>query len=113
MSGEYNFDHIYGDTLNRTITWKDSSNVAINLTGYTARMQIRTPQGELILTLSTTDSSIVLGGSAGTIQLVAAATTMQFATTLYLYDLVLTSGSGVKTTILAGRFTLNQKVTQG
>ena len=30
-----------GATFSRTFVWKDSSEVAVDLTGYTARMQIR------------------------------------------------------------------------
>jgi hypothetical protein len=45
--------------------------VAINLTGYTARMQVRSTleSAEALIELTTANGRIALGGSAGTITL--------------------------------------------
>ncbi len=113
MPGEYNFNHTYGDSLDRTITWKDSSLDPVDLSGYSAHMQVCDPRGSVVLNLSTAGATIVLGGAAGTIQLVASPTLMSFPPKTYLYDLVLTSSSSFKSTILQGEFVLNSKITQG
>lgn len=59
-----------GTDTNIQFDWTDpSTNLPINLTGYTSRMQIRTVQYgvPVILELTTENSKIVLGGAAGTI----------------------------------------------
>ena len=40
-AGKYNFEIEAGATFTRTITYKDSTDTAIDLTGATVRMQIR------------------------------------------------------------------------
>jgi hypothetical protein len=66
-----------GATFDPVMTWKDENGVAINLTGYTARMQIREDvDSATTLHESTTENSeIVLGGIAGTITFAISAVT--------------------------------------
>lgn len=103
-----------GDTLQVDVLWSQSNGTPVNLTGYTARMQVRPQPGDgaPILDL-TSGSGITLGGSAGTIAATAPpATTRTFAPGEYVYDLELTSPTGVVTTIIAGQFVVYADVTR-
>ena len=41
MAAVYDITIEQGATFRLSLVWKDSSNVPVNLTGYTARMQVR------------------------------------------------------------------------
>ena len=70
----YDFTAGQGETFDRTVTWK-IDDAAVNLTGYTARMQIRKTHRSASSVVSLTQSSgLTLGGSAGTIRIVISAT---------------------------------------
>jgi len=102
-------------TFTLSIIWKDSTGTLINLTGYTAHMQVRKSYttSEIDLNLSTSNGAIVLGGSAGTIVVTATATlTLALTIKAGLYDLVLTSGGGVATRLLEGSVTISPEITQ-
>jgi hypothetical protein len=114
-AGIYNIIADQGATFTRQLTWNDSSGSAVDLTGYTARMQVRTSidaAGAATLSLTTENGRIVLGGTAGTITLTAEATATQAVTAgAYVYDLELVSGSTV-TRLVQGSFTLRGEVTR-
>lgn len=68
-----------GETWSRILTWKDPTGTPINLSGYTAKMQIRVAPGTAVLlefntTPATGKADIALGGALGTITLTASAT---------------------------------------
>lgn len=86
----------------------------VNLTGYTARMNIRsTVDATTILhSLTTENSGIALGGAAGTVDLLISATnTALFTFGTAVYDLELISGT-VVTRLLSGNVTLSKEVTR-
>jgi hypothetical protein len=86
----------------------------VNLTGYTARMNIRsTVDATTILqSLTTENGGIVLGGVAGTVDLLITATeTALFTFRNAVYDLELISGT-VVTRLLSGNVTLSKEVTR-
>jgi hypothetical protein len=103
-----------GATFSRVIRWKaDGANV--NLSGYTARMQIRPTAASATTTLSLTteNSRIALGGTAGTITLSISATdTAAIAAGRYVYDLELVSAGGIVTRLLQGIVTVSANVTR-
>lgn len=109
----YNIVADQGATFSRVITWKNTAGTPINLTGYTAKMQVRTTPSaaSAVLTLSTAAGSIVLGGALGTITLTASAATMNMDGYNYVYDLELTSGGGEVTRLVMGNFTVRAEVT--
>lgn len=109
----YNIICDQGATFNRVITWKNTAGSPINLTGYTAKMQVRTSPAAAtaVLTLSTAAGSIVLGGALGTVTLTAAASLMTMDGYNYVYDLELTSGGGEVTRLVMGNFTVRAEVT--
>jgi hypothetical protein len=112
----YNLEINQGATLALVATWKDSAGTAVNLTGYTARLNVRETysSSSAILTLTTENSGITLGGSAGTITLSASATTTAALTAPFsgVYDLELVSGGGVVTRLLEGVATVSPEVTR-
>ena len=109
----YDFTAGQGETFDRTVTWK-IDDVAVNLTGYTARMQIRKTHRSASSVVSLTQASgLTLGGSAGTIRIVISATaTAALDDGQYVYDLELVSGSGTVTRVLEGTFSLTPEVTR-
>jgi hypothetical protein len=114
-AGKYQIIADQGATFQRVLTWKDSTNTAVNLTGYTARMHIRNEyeSTSFVLALTTENSRIALGGATGRVTLTVDATTMTnlFADT-YVYDLELVSGAGVVTRLVMGTFTVRREVTR-
>lgn len=118
IAGLYNITCQQGATFQRQVTWTDSARDAYNLTGYTARMQVRAnvTSNTVIATLSTTagsEGTITLGGTAGTVDLlISAANTASLTAGQYVYDLELVSGGGVVTRLLEGNFKVSAEVTR-
>jgi hypothetical protein len=115
LGNRYDLEIKQGATLSLTATWKDSSGTAVNLTGYTARMQVRATYDSSSTILSLTSSSgITLGGSAGTIAITASATTTAALTAPWsgVWDLELVSGGGEVTRLLEGAATVSPEVTR-
>ena len=76
-----------------------------DLTGYTAQMQVREEDGDLVVELTDANSRILLGGTLGTVDLVlTAAETLALTAGDYDYDCVLIDVGGVKTLFLTGKF---------
>lgn len=114
MAGTYDMTMEQGATFARVITYQDSTGSLVSLTGYTARMQVRSiiTSASTLLSLTTENGGITLGGSAGTITLAATATTTAaIAAGVYVYDLELISGATVYR-LLQGSFTVDAEVTR-
>jgi len=113
-AGVYNITIEQGATFIMNATWKDSNGDAINLTGYAARMQIRSDYNSDETLVSLTDSSgITLGGAAGTIEIQIADTVTQTLTSQKgVYDLELISSGGIVTRLLQGDATISREVTK-
>jgi hypothetical protein len=115
LGNRYDLEIKQGATLSLTATWRDSTGTVINLTGYTARMQVRSAYDATGTILSLTSSSgITLGGSAGTIAITASATVTAALTAPWsgVWDLELVSGGGVVTRLLEGAATVSPEVTR-
>lgn len=110
--GQYDFVILQGATFSSVFTVKTGAGVAWNLTGWTARMTIKDSKGgTTLLSLTTSNSRITLGGSAGTVTLtITAADTAALTWTRGVYDLELVNGSTVYR-ILEGVITVNEEVT--
>jgi tRNA threonylcarbamoyladenosine modification (KEOPS) complex Pcc1 subunit len=103
-----------GATFSESMVYKDQG-VAINLTGYTARMQVRSTleSATTVVELTTANDRIALGGTAGTITLTISATdTAGLTAGRGVYDLELVSGSGIVTRLLQGVATISRNVTR-
>lgn len=100
-----------GATLSQVFTMKNPDGTLMNLTGYTAKSQVRTnPGAALVLEMSTSNGRITLGGALGTITVLVPAATMSFDADLYQYDLELTSGTGT-TRVIQGSFEVRDEIT--
>jgi hypothetical protein len=113
MADTYDITIDAGSTYQLSVLWKDDSAVAINLTGYSARMHIRREIDDetTILELSS-GSGLTLGGSAGTVAVEIAATDTVDLSGVYVYDLEVESGGGVVTRLIQGVITINPEVTR-
>lgn len=115
LGNRYDLEIKQGATLSLTATWKDSNGAAVNLTGYTARMQVRATYDSSATILSLTSSSgITLGGVAGTIAISASAMVTAALTAPWsgVWDLELVSGSGEVTRLLEGAASVSPEVTR-
>jgi tRNA threonylcarbamoyladenosine modification (KEOPS) complex Pcc1 subunit len=115
MAAKYDIICDQGATFNREITWLDSSANPVNLTSYTARMQVReTPDSSAVLLgLTTENNRIALGGTAGKITLTVSATdTAAVSAGEYVYDLEVISSLGTVTRLIQGCFTVDAEVTR-
>lgn len=105
-----------GATFLMNITWKQSAGgTPVDLTGYTARMQVRKSYNEPdppALSLTTENGGIALGGAAGTIAITGSATlTDAMEARPHVYDLELVSGS-VVTRVVQGKAFVRPQVTK-
>ena len=84
-----------GDTWKFSFVWSNSDSTPMNLTGCTAKMQIKDNTGALMATASTALNSITITGSTGTVNVVFSATiTATIPAGLYKSDLQLTFTDG-------------------
>lgn len=116
MAGRYELHIEQGATFGRTLTWR-SDGALVDLTGWTARMQVRDPandDGTPLLELTTEDGRIILGGAAGTIRLLlSAAETDALDWSAGLYDLELVEPlTGVVTRLLSGWVKVSAQITR-
>ena len=114
MAGIYDLVCDQGTTFNRVFTWQDSAGAPINLGGYTARMQVRDTitAASTLLSLTTENGGISLGGTAGTVSVTATATqTAAVAAGCYVYDIELVNGATVYR-LVQGQFTVDAEVTR-
>lgn len=113
ISGIYNITIDQGATFSRTITVRNADESLLNLTGYTARMQIRREYSStnVMLSLTTENGKITLGGAAGTIQLNASAADTTTLTHDGVYDLELVNGAVVNR-LIRGIVRVNPEVTR-
>lgn len=110
--GKYNITAYQGATYDLNMTWTIGGS-AVNLTNYTAAMQVRTAANATATVFSLTNGSgITLGGTAGTIAInIPAASMGAAAPGQYVYDLELNSGSAV-TRLIQGTFQIQAEVTK-
>lgn len=103
-----------GDTYRRTFKCVDSSGTAINISGYTARLQIRDAvDGTVLYEGTTTNGHLIVTGAAGTVDLaIPAAATAAWTFSVGVYDMEITSTDGAVTTIAEGTVTVFKDVTK-
>ena len=104
-----------GATFRHKFTWQDVKKRAINLTGYSARMQVRgsVADSAILLSLNTTNGGIALGGVTGTISLYLSATaTSAINWSKSVYDIELEDASGEVTRLVGGTITTTPEITR-
>jgi hypothetical protein len=112
-AGKYNIKAEQGATFRRVFTWKDSDNNPIDLTGYTAKMQVREDAyTSVILDMSTANGKIVIATPAnGQLEVSETASNMSLIDGgSYRYDIELTNGAEV-TRLLEGGFYVSEEIT--
>jgi len=111
--GYLDLDCYQGANFDYVLTWTNSG-TAVNLTGYSSRMQVRQYADSTATVLSLVNGTgITLGGTAGTIALAAVATaTSAVEAGQYVYDLELVSGAGYVTRLVEGNFVVYAEVTR-
>lgn len=113
-AGAYNFVIEQGATFDRLFTYKADGTNPTNLTGYTARMQIRVTHDAPVAILSlTSPTNITLGGAAGTLRVVITdEVTAALAAGSYVYDLEIEDAAGAVTRLLKGEVEVDPEVTR-
>lgn len=111
--GYLDLDCWQGANFDYQLTWTVAGS-AVNVTGYSARMQVRQYADSTATVLSFVNGTgITLGGTAGTIALSAVATaTSAVEAGQYVYDLELVSGAGYVTRLVEGNFVVYAEVTR-
>lgn len=114
IPGKYNIICPQGSTFSQQLTYSINT-IPIDLTGYTARMQVREKytSTKKDLTLTTENGGLTLGGAAGTINInVNATTTAALHAKEYVYDLELVSSSNIVIRLIEGKFIVTPEVTR-
>lgn len=115
-AGIYNFTLDQGSQYTTTIVYEDPSGNPIDLTGYTAAMQLReqsaSPNPATLTLTSAPGGGIVITPLTGTLDItMTTAQTGALDARFYVYDLELTL-SGVVTRIIQGQITVSAQVTK-
>ncbi len=104
-----------GDSFTHQLIWKDLTGTPIDLSDYSARMQVRRSLASSAFICEVTDlfnGQLVLGGKAGTIDIVLTPSETDIETEENVYDLEVTSPTGVVTTLVHGDFLVRQDITR-
>lgn len=111
----YNITVEQGATFTLNLVYKDNNATPINLTGYTARMQIRRNYNAVtpLATFTTENGRITLGTTNGAVAVTGeAALTASLTGRVAVYDLELIAPSGVVTRLIRGSVTIIPEVTK-
>ena len=98
-----------------SFTWKDDDGNPYNLTGFTAKMQVRpnAKSSRVILELTTENGGISIGGETGKVSfLVSREDLLEITDANGEYDLVLFSAGGIPDCLFRGRVTFGPAVTR-
>jgi LEA14-like dessication related protein len=114
MAVSYNTVIDQGATWYLTVTYENPNGTPINITGYTAALQLRSLPSDAVAVLSlTTGSGITITGATGTVAITATATqTRAIDEGTYYYDLEITSTLGVVTRLVQGQVVVSPEVTR-
>ena len=117
-AGNYNFTIEQGANFSKTLTWKTSGGVSIDIGGYTIRMMARRDYKDTtpVISLSTVNPpggiTIAGTGSTGQFDITMSATVtaaLDFSTLQYDIEMV---KSGKVTRLLEGMITLSKEITK-
>ena len=114
MAGQKNFEVDQNATFSFVVEYKDDNGNAIDLTGASAKMQVRDTKGgaKLAVTLTSPSGGIVIDPVNGklTIKMTPTQTNKLFYPKSS-YDLMVVDSNGNKIKLLEGFMTLNRSVT--
>jgi len=114
MAGQKNFEVDQNATFSFVVEYKDDNGNAIDLTGASAKMQVRDVKGgtKLAVTLTSPSGGIVINGSLG--KLTVTLTPTQTNKIFYpksVYDIMVVDSNANKIKLLEGFISLNRSVT--
>lgn len=115
MAATYNITIEQGATFRLNLVYKAANGTPINLTGYTARMQVRRKYSDTtaLLNFTTENGAITLGGALGTVAVKGLATlTDDLPAKPGVYDLELVDADGNVTRLVQGAVTISPEVTR-
>lgn len=115
-AGQYDFTIEQGATFVRPFVWKSSDGTPVNLTAYTARMQVRQSysSGEILLNATTENGRLQVSGAEGKVTLsLTADVTAAITWRRGRYDLELVAPDGAVTRLLEGQITVSKEITRG
>lgn len=114
MAGQKNFEVDQNATFSFVVEYKDENDNAIDLSGASAKMQVRDTRGgtKLAVTLTSPSGGITIDGPNG--KLTVKMTPTQTSKIFYpksSYDVMVVDSNGNKIKLLEGFMTLNRSVT--
>jgi hypothetical protein len=116
MAVSYNTVIDQGATWYLTVTYENPNGTPINITGYTAALQLRSLPSDATAVLSlTTGAGITITGATGTVAIEASATqTRAIDEGNYYYDLEISSPASpsVVTRLVQGQIVVSAEVTR-
>jgi hypothetical protein len=110
----YDMSAEQGSDFATTVTYTNDAGSAVNLTGYTSRMQVRQFAGSKapFLTLTNTSGMAITAGTGVISVAITAAALSTVPAGSYVYDLEIVSGAGAVTKLLSGDFDVLAEVTR-
>lgn len=113
LAGQLDLVIEQGATFTLSMFYQDDTGAAVDITGRTARMQMRSAvtSADVVLALTTENGRIAIEGSRGLIALSIAATDTAGLSGSGVYDLELVNGALVER-VLQGAYTISPEVTR-
>jgi uncharacterized protein YndB with AHSA1/START domain len=114
MAGQKNFEVDQNATFSFVVEYKDDNGNAIDLTGASAKMQVRDVKGgtKLAVTLTSPSGGIVINGLLGKVTVTLTPTqTNKLFYPKSVYDIMVVDSNANKIKLLEGFITLNRSVT--
>ena len=113
MAGQKNWEVDVNTTYSFSVIYKDPNGDPIDITGSTAKMQVRSTQGDkLAFTLTSPSGGITIDGPNGLITVKMTPTqTSKLFYPKSVYDLMLTDSNANKTRLVGGYITAARSVT--
>jgi len=115
MAGQYDFSVERNTHFSFSVVWKDSTGAIVNLTGYTAELQIRSSatSSTVVQSLTTANGKLVITGAQGKVTIsMTPAETQALTLRRYVYDLRVVSGTGTATRLIEGSIQVSPEVTR-
>ena len=114
MAVSYNVTIDQGATWYLNVEYDNPNGTPVNLTGYTAALQLRSlPESATAVLSLSTGSGITITGATGLVAISATATqTRAIDEGTYYYDLEITSAAGVVTRLVQGQAVVTPEVTR-
>lgn len=114
MAVQYNVEIDQGADWFLNVTYENPAGTPVNITSYTAALQLRSlPDSETAVLSLTTGSGITITGASGLIAIHAtAAQTRVIDDGTYYYDLEITSPQNIVTRVIQGQAIVTPEVTR-